>query len=196
MLDSLRSRPRCVFDISFVDLIDNMMCMFHDQFPNEAASVASNWSHFSGGLSRFLHNFLRLQDCFRDSPTGPCLEVDFDFHYADSVVTATGTVTWQAPEVRFLNLSNSLSSGEKYQIMPFTLSGAIEAFCSQQGSSHYTDETTFTVSRSSLSLAWSSEVEGFTTVLPDFGDVGVLNISGCTLADTGCRTDRMLRRPW
>lgn len=47
-----------------------MTSMFHDQFPNESASLASSWSSFSGGLSRFLHKFLLLQDCFYHSTEG------------------------------------------------------------------------------------------------------------------------------
>jgi hypothetical protein len=57
-------------DINFVDVIDSMMSMFHDQFPNESASLASSWSSFSGGLSRFLYKFLCLQDCFYHSAEG------------------------------------------------------------------------------------------------------------------------------
>ncbi|KAJ4993447.1 hypothetical protein SVAN01_00995 [Stagonosporopsis vannaccii] len=166
MLDSLWSRRRCVFDINFVDLIDNMMGMFHDRFPSEAASLASNWSHFSGSLSRFLYNFLRVQDCFCNSLTGPCLEVVFDFQCSESVIIATGVVTWQTPEVRFLNLSNCLAAGEEYRITPFAPSNDLKASHPRRSSNHYVDETIYTISRSSLSFNWDPVSKGFVTVLP------------------------------
>ncbi|KAJ8105884.1 hypothetical protein OPT61_g9909 [Boeremia exigua] len=169
MLKSLCSEPRRVFCINFVDLIDSMMGMFHDQFPYKAASMSSNWSQFSGGLSRFLHNFLRLQDCFCDTPSGPCFESDFVFQYSNSVLTATGNVAWQVPGVRFLSLPDTLPPGEEYRITPFALDDVLTAVRSK-ASDDYADDVTYTIPRSSLGFAWDSRKRCFKAVAPDYGD--------------------------
>lgn len=171
--------------------------MFHDQFPCEAASVASNWSQFSGGLSRFLHNFLRMQDCFRDRLTGPCLEVEFDFQYAKSAVTAIGVVAWQNPEVRFLNLHSCLSAGKEYTITPFTPSEDPHISQSALDSNHYVDETTYTISRSPLSFSWDAVRKSFVSILPSDVSTWVM-IGFCfpAVADTSCRTRNVSWRPW
>ena len=169
--------------------------MFHDQFPNEAASVASNWSHFSGGLSRFLHNFLRLQDCFWDNPSGPCLKVTFRFQFADSLLTATGDVIWQPPEIRFLNLPNRLSTGEEYRITPFVLNEILNPVRSQ-GSNYYIDQVSYTLLQSSLSMSWNSRKQCFKAVVPDYADVSTFGrppelstFKRQPCADAKCRGD-------
>ncbi|KAF2626735.1 hypothetical protein BU25DRAFT_459416 [Macroventuria anomochaeta] len=169
ILDHLRSNSQRVIDVSFVDLIDSMMGLFHDQFPNEAASVASTWSQFSGGLSLFLHNFLRVQDCFLDSPSGSCLEVNFDFQYADTILTATGNVAWQPPNVRFLHLTSSRFTGEPYRITPF-ISKEAHSPVSSPGYDEYIDQVHYTLPRSSLSFRWNSMKQRFEAIVPNYAD--------------------------
>ncbi len=175
MLESLRSEPHRVFDTSFVNLIDTMMHMFHDQFPHEKASMASNWSNFSGGLSRFLFNFLRVQDCFCDSPSGTCLEIHFDFQYSDSILIASGDVAWQVPGVRFLSLPDVLSTDEEYRITPFVLSD-FPAPVQSQLSNQYIDNVVYTICRSPLNFNWDSRKRCFKAIVPECQDVSTSNI--------------------
>ncbi|KAF1363736.1 hypothetical protein EJ07DRAFT_152512 [Lizonia empirigonia] len=169
MLEYLKGKRHRVIDVNFVDLIDSMMGMFHDQFPHKAAAVSSHWSHFSGGLSLFLQNFLRIQDCFKAIPEGQCLVVDFEFQYIDSVLKASGEVTWQLPEVRFLNLPNSRLSGEEYRITPFLLKD-LQSPVSSPGCDDYVDEVTYTIPRSAVSFGWDAMKQCFRTILPDSED--------------------------
>lgn len=170
MLEYLSSRRHRVIDISFVDLIDCMMGMFYDYYPNTSASVSSQWSNFSGGLSLFLQNFLRVQDCFLDTPDGPCLLVDFEYTYTDSVLTATGDVTWHLPDVRFLNLPISRVAGEEYRITPFRLT-EFHSPISSPGCGDYVDEVRYTLPRSVLSFRWDSLKQCFKAIVPNFGNV-------------------------
>ncbi|KAF9691225.1 hypothetical protein EKO04_010627 [Ascochyta lentis] len=183
MLEYLHSRRHRVIDVSFVDLIDSMMGMFHDRFPNAAAAIASNWSQFSGGLSLFLQNFLRIQDCFLELPHGPCLLVDFDFTYADYLLTATGDVTWHLPCIRFLNLRSNCFPGEEYRITPFTLKNT-HSPASLYGCDDYVDETSYTLARSSLSLSWDAMKRCFKTLVPSYSDVEPRNTETVLSATT------------
>ncbi|KAJ4316256.1 hypothetical protein N0V94_005535 [Neodidymelliopsis sp. IMI 364377] len=173
MLDYLSQKRHRVINVSFVDLIDNMMGMFHDHYPNAAASMSCQWSHFPGGLSLFLKNFIRIQDCFLETPDGPCLLFDFDYTYADSVLTATGNVTWHSPDVRFLNLPYSRSVGEEYRITPFTLKDC-HSNDGLPGRDDYVDQVTYTIPRSSLSFGWDPMKQCFRAVVPYYGDGDVL----------------------
>jgi hypothetical protein len=174
------------------------MGMFHDQFPNEAVAIAINWSHFPGGLSLFLHNFLRVQDCFRHSSTGPYLEIDFDFRYADSVLTATGNITWQLPEVRFIPLADRLYPGQEYRITPFILKDVLSPV-SSPGCDDYVDQASYALPQSPLNFRWDPVKQCFKARVPDYGDVSsaVSRVSpnsgsshtstvGCASADGSC----------
>ena len=172
MLECLQSKVRRIVDVNFIDLIDGMMGKFHDHFPNEAAVSTSSWSHFSGGLWLFLHHFLRIQDCFRQSSgdSGPCLEIDFDFRYADCLLTATGDVRWQLPEVQFFALAERLSPGQEYRITPFILKDVLSPF-SPLSCDEYADQPSYTLIQSSLSFRWDPIKQFFTAWAPDYADV-------------------------
>ncbi|KZM19162.1 uncharacterized protein EKO05_0009944 [Ascochyta rabiei] len=172
MLEHLHSHRHRVIDVSFIDLMDSMMGMFHDRFPHAAAATASNWSHFSGGLSLFLQNFLRIQDCFYELPDGPCLLVDFDFTYADYTLTATGDVTWHLPDVRILNLSSSRFPGEEYRITPFMLKES-HSPVSPYDCDDYIDQVSYTLPRSPLNFSWNAMKQCFQTVVPECGHMEV-----------------------
>lgn len=183
MLDYLHGNRHRVIDISFIDLIDSMMGMFHDRFPGAASSMSSNWSHFSGGLSLFLHHFLRIQDCFVEALNGPCLIVDFEYTYSDSILMATGDVNWHLPDVRLLNLPHICSTGEEYRITPFMLkefhSPARSPGGCDSSPQEYVDQVNYTLPRSSLGFNWDPMKQCFKTVLPDYEDVSQSFIAEC-----------------
>ncbi|KAF1928408.1 uncharacterized protein M421DRAFT_420953 [Didymella exigua CBS 183.55] len=164
MLECLRSKPQRIVDIIFIDIIDSMMGMFHDRFPNESASFASSWSHFSGGLSLFLHNFLRLQDCFQHSPHGPCLEANFDFQFSRWVLTATGDVAWQPPNIRFLHVPTTRASGETYRITPFVWK-EIDSPIRSPSCDSYVDQVEYVITRSPATFTWDPVKRCFNTVI-------------------------------
>lgn len=173
------------------------MGMFHDRFSNEAASVAPNWSHFSGGLSLFLDNFLRMQDCFSDLSNSPHLVIDFDFDYADATLTATGDVAWQLPNIRFFSLAASRLPGEEYRITPF-ISKEFHGPVSFPGCSDYVDQVNYTLTQSSLSFGWNPVKQCFRTVIPDYGDVSlvptIVGVVPPRLCLKRVRTKRLLLR--
>ena len=179
MLEYLQSKPQRIIDIDFVDVIDSMMGMFHDQFPNESALLASSWSSFSGGLSRFLHKFLRLQDCFyygtegmtvryhteylpTDTRIGPCLEISFDFQFADWVLKAFGDVMWQPPSVRFLHVPTKRAIGETYRITPYVWP---EEASPPSGESSYVERVDYEILRSHAKFTWDPVKNCFKAVI-------------------------------
>lgn len=141
--------------------------------PPKAAAVSSHWSHFSGGLLLFLQNFLRIQDCFKAISEGQCLVVDFEFQYIDSFLNASGEVSWQLPEVRFLNLPNSRLSGEEYRITPFLLKD-LQSPVSSPVCDDYVDKVTYTIPRSAMSFGWDAMKQCFRTILPESEDVSLI----------------------
>ena len=159
MFNYLRSAPsHRLIDISFVNLIDNMLSMFHDKNFSETVATTSSGSQFSdGGLSRFLHDFLHAQDCFLD---GQYIKVDFGFEYAEPFIKAIGKVTWQPSDVRFLALPGRLSPGEEYRITPFVPCDSLGA-----------QQVTYALPRSSLSFRWDSDKQCFRAIVPDYADV-------------------------
>lgn len=167
MLECLRSKTQRIIHISFVDVIDSMMGMFHDRFPTESASLAS---HFSGGLSAFLQNFLRLQDCFGHSAHGPYLEVKFDFQYANWLLTAVGDIMWQSPTVRFLHVPLTLTTGELYRITPFVWK-EVDSPIRSPGCGNYVDQVDYTIPRSSLNFHWDPAHACFVAIVPHFSSV-------------------------
>lgn len=173
MLDSLNGTNHRIIDVEFVDLIDSMMGMFHDRYPNAAAALSSNWSQFPGGLSLFLQNFLRVQDCFLEVPGGHCFIVDFEFKYVDSFLVASGDVNWQLPDVRFLNLSSSRSKGQDYRITPFVLKETYSPISpgSSSDGDDYIDEITYAIPRSPLTFDWDALKQCFKTILPTGSEV-------------------------
>ncbi|KAF3054109.1 hypothetical protein E8E11_011717 [Didymella keratinophila] len=167
ILEYLRSKPRRIIDVHFVDVIDSMMSMFHDQFPNESASIASIWSSFSGGLSRFLHKFLRLQDCFYHSAEGPCLDINFNFQFANWVLKASGDVMWQPPCVQFLHVPTIRASGETYRITPFVWQEVVGPTKSPgcDGSGGYVERVEYEILRSRATFTWDPVKRCFNTVI-------------------------------
>jgi hypothetical protein len=161
MLDYLHSAPsRRLIDISFVNLIDNMLSMFHDKIFREKVAPTSSGSHFSGsGLSRFLHDFLHVQDCFLD---GQYLKVEFEFEYTEPFIKAIGKITWQPPDVRFFALPERLSPSEEYCITPFMPRGALVVSGQR---------VIYTLPRSSLNFRWDSRKQYFRAIVPDYADV-------------------------
>jgi hypothetical protein len=159
MFDYLCSAPsHRLIDISFVNLIDNMLSMFHDKIFRETVSATSSDSQFSdGGLSHFLHDFLHTQDCFLD---GQYLKVEFGFEYTEPFIKAIGKVTWQPSDVRFLALPERLSPGEEYRITPFVPRDSLGA-----------QQVTYALPRSSLSFRWDFDKQCFRAIVPDYADV-------------------------
>lgn len=133
-----------------------------DMFQNQLSTTKE--SHFSAGWSRFLDDFLLMQDCFLVKPSGYYVEVDFEFQYSRSVLTATGKVTWQPPDVRFDYVSDRLFPGEVYRIRPFARCGDL-------------DQVTYTLPRSSLSFDWDASTRCFKTTVPSYVDVSKLRAS-------------------
>jgi hypothetical protein len=147
-----------LIDISFVNLIDNMLSMFHDKIFRERVALTSSGSHFSGsGLSRFLHDFLHVQDCFLD---GQYLKVEFEFEYTEPFIKAIGKITWQPPDVRYLALPERLSPSEEYRITPFVPRDSLGM-----------QQVTYALPRSSLSFHWDSNNQCFRATVPDYADV-------------------------
>jgi hypothetical protein len=175
MLEYLRSKPQRIINISFVNVIDSMMAMFHDRLPDESASLASSWSQFSGGLSLFLHKFLGLQDCFCHSAEVPCLEVNLDFQFARWVLTATGDVVCQPPSIRFLHVPTTRASGETYRITPFVWK-AVGSPIRSPGCDDYVEQVNYTVTRSPATFTWDPAKRCFNTVVGHFRDVSLSHL--------------------
>lgn len=198
ILKCLQSKPQCILDINFVDLIDSMMGLFHDKFPNESASLASSWSEFSGGLSLFLHKFLSMQDCFYHSAEGPCLEISFNFQYTDWAFIASGDVMWQPPNIRFLHVPMTRASGEAYRITPFIWKGLVSPARSP-GCDGYVDRVDYKIEKSPATFTWDPAKGCFHTVVRNVL-VGPLYLFECfecfehLQADAECRADRAVSR--
>lgn len=143
--------------------------MFHGRFADATPTVAT---HFPGGLSRFLHNFLRIQDCFVDHPCGSSIEVAFDFHYDHTILIATGDVTWQLPRIRFCPSPDKLFTGGEYRIALLKPNDPAKPLFRWSTGSHH-DQTTYTISRSSLSLSWDGNEHCFTALVPNYADVSI-----------------------
>ncbi|KAG9198418.1 hypothetical protein G6514_010181 [Epicoccum nigrum] len=161
IFDYLRSAPsHRLINISFVNLIDNMLSMFHEKkFRETVASTSSGSQFFDGGLSRFLHYFLHMQDCFLD---GQYLAVEFGFEYTQYLIRANGKVTWQPPDVRFLALPERLSPGEEYRITPFMSRDSLGV-----------QQVKYALPRSSLNFCWDSPKQRFRAIVPDYADEDV-----------------------
>ena len=162
MLDYLQSAPsRRLVNISFVNLIDNMLSMFHDKVFRETAAMTSSGSQFhESGLSRFLHDFLHVQDCFLEFLDGQYLKAEFRFEYTQPFIKAIGKVTWQPPDVQFFALPERLSPSEEYRITPFVPRDSLGA-----------QQVTYALPRSSLNFRWDSNKQYFKTIVPDYADV-------------------------
>ncbi|KAF3009432.1 hypothetical protein E8E13_000238 [Curvularia kusanoi] len=159
ILQCLRSKRHRLIDVSFVNLIDSMLSMFHEGCSDDMAAANSmGWgSHSPGGLSRFLDNFLRAQDCFVG---GQYLEVDFDFQYSQSSLRATGEVNWQSLDIRFLPLPERLSSGEEHRITPFMPRDSLG-----------TQQVRYSIMRSPLNFHWDPEKQCFAAIVPHYADL-------------------------
>lgn len=168
MLESLQSASHRLVDLDYINLIAMMLHESRNRLPSETAAVTT---HFSGGLSHFLYKFLRVQDCFLDRLNGPCIEIDFGFRYEQSILTATGRVNWQLPDVRFLPLPDRLTSGEEYRITPFVLGGTLDSSCGQRAG--VSDQVTYSIPRSSLNFCWNPTKHYFRAFVPDYADVSV-----------------------
>lgn len=144
--------------------------MFHYRYPGGSASLSSSWSQFSGGLSLFLHNFVRMQDCFQHSAHGPCIEAKFDFHFAQSALTANCDVAWQPPSIRFLHVPTTRVSGEMYRITPFVWK-EIDSPVESLGCEDHVDQVEYTITRSPATFTWDSAKRCFITTVGHFRDV-------------------------
>jgi hypothetical protein len=179
VLECLQSKPQHIIDVDFVDVIDSMMGMFYDQFPNESALMASSLSSFSGGLSRFLDKFLRLQDCFyyrtegmsiqdhteylpTDTRLGPYLEISFDFQFADWALKASGDVMWQPPSVRFLHVPTKGAIGETYRITPYVWP---EVVSPPGGDGSSVERVDYEILRSQAKFTWDPAKNCFNAVI-------------------------------
>ncbi|KAF1848155.1 uncharacterized protein K460DRAFT_403452 [Cucurbitaria berberidis CBS 394.84] len=147
---SLSGTSRQCIDINITRLIREIMETFYECH-HEATPECFAWSLGSGDLPRFLYNFLRTQDCFRHTLTGPAVLVNVSsLSCTSSVLAVVANLAWQPPDIRFNDIPKNVIAGEKICIIPRHVDTTLQ----YQSTSLYpmSDRTHYTVSGPSLNL--------------------------------------------
>ncbi|KAK7179567.1 hypothetical protein DPSP01_003651 [Paraphaeosphaeria sporulosa] len=101
-------------DVDLESLVHAMLDYYYldklDQRPESA------WALANGDLPGFAYNFVCTRDCFIDTCSRSCVQVDLLF--SPSLSSIVGEVIWQRPNIDFSNLPNSLPPGAPYIIHP------------------------------------------------------------------------------
>jgi hypothetical protein len=161
----MSENSRRVIDINTSCLIRDMLEQLDRFYAYTDMSKMVSWSASAGGLWNFLHTFLRNQDCLLETIEGACIIIDFETNYSGSIFHIMGHANWHTPNIRFLSLSASLSSGEEYCIAPSLPTirdkRSVESAC-------FLDDVRFRVLRSHFSdIQWDATKQCFRAVVPE-----------------------------
>ncbi len=96
------------------------------------------------------------------------------YGYRDSVLTGVGSVLWQLPNLRFLDLPTCRTVGEEYRITPLIRNDCLSPV-SSPGLDDYIDDVTYTLLRSPLAFGWDSVKQCFRTMIPTHSGVSSIH---------------------
>lgn len=142
-----------------------MIECLYDNYCSDNVRRYLKWSLGSGDLPSFVYNFVRTQDCFLHSLTGPCLAVDLSSRCDTSAMLAVvADLVWQPPNISFRDVPKYLRAGEHYYIAPYRvdsdLAHNLVPFRLVAETIHYT------MPPSSFPLQWDPSEKAFQGLVP------------------------------
>jgi hypothetical protein len=162
----MSENSRRVIDIKMSHLVRDMVERLDQFYAYTDTSKMVRWSASAGGIWNFLHTFLRNQDCLLETNEGSSIILDSESTYSASILHIAGHASWHTPDVRFLDLPTSLSSGEEYCIAPFLLTNNSSKH--SMGPMCLMDDVRFKLLRSHLhDLRWDATEQCFRANVPD-----------------------------
>ncbi|KAI2488392.1 hypothetical protein Ptr902_02525 [Pyrenophora tritici-repentis] len=166
LLQSIPKQHIRFIDIDVQDLVRGMIDALYDHRPGETAARNFRWSHGSEDLANFVYNFVYTHDCFRETPAGPCLYVQYTLDWTEyPCLSAVVHVASHPPMVQFCNVPVQIASMGQYVIAP-----KLVPVLSRLGTGsyqHYTGEVVYTVKKSSSMIQWDPKGGMFRAQAPD-----------------------------
>jgi hypothetical protein len=160
MANFLEHHHSHVMKVSMTRLVHNMISLLYNDNRSETTPRSMEWSLSCQELPSFVYNFVRLHDCFIHTRNGPKVKFDISQSYTGGILTAFTKFHWQPPRVTFPGLPSWLLDGGTYRITPrFDNIGLSTDDYSAFRRFNY--ESTYTVTRSTLSLLWNHDQEWF-----------------------------------
>jgi hypothetical protein len=143
-----------------------MIDAFYDDDPTHTAARNFCWSLDSGDLPSFVYNYIFMQDCFQNTPAGPCLFVEFSINWLTfPSIAITANVAWQPPAFEFKYVPTRIRPGARYVIAPYRRRIVEEPKLS--GHKQYHDFVEYIVTKSASAIRWDHTVELFRAQAPD-----------------------------
>jgi hypothetical protein len=169
MANFLAHEQSSMINLSMSRLVHDMISLLYSETCSETTTRRTmEWSLSSQELPSLVYNLARLHDCFIHTLNGPKVLFDVSQSYTRGVLTAFVNVRWQPPRVIFPDLPSRLFEGDPYRITPRFAS--IDLFADDNSEFHWLkDETTYTVTKSSLPLLWNDAEHCF--YVPDNQEV-------------------------
>jgi hypothetical protein len=169
MANFLEHEQSSMINLSMSRFIHDMISLLYSDNCSEITTRRTmEWSLSSQELPSLAYNLVRLHDCFVHTLNGPKVLFDVTQPYTRGILTAFVKIRWQAPRVTFSELSSHLLEGDPYRITPRFASIELRTD-DNSGFRWLKDETTYTVTKSSLPLLWDDAEQCF--YVPDHQEV-------------------------
>ncbi|KAH7552928.1 hypothetical protein BM1_07901 [Bipolaris maydis] len=92
----------CFINIDVFRLLHDMIDAFYEECTSQSALRNLHWSLGSGDLHTFVYNYISMQDCFENTPAGPCLFVKCSVDWLSfPLIAVTADIAWQPPAFDF-----------------------------------------------------------------------------------------------
>lgn len=152
-------------DIHLSCLLRDMTAGFCNRHSSDIATTHP-WSSDSGNVARFFYNFLCVQDCFQNTPAGPCAFISWSIKWSGSPwLDVTADVAWHPPAIEFRHVPTQTRPGAHYVIVPYR-EQTVEDH-KQPEYKQYPKFTEYVVKKSTSKVQWDHRAELFRAQAPE-----------------------------
>ena len=153
-------------DISLACLFRDMTDAFGEGHPSHITATSFPWSSGSGDLPSFVYNYLSTQDCFQNTPAGPCVFVNCSINwFTFPLVAVTANVAWHPPAIEFQHVPAQMKPRAYYVIAPCR--GRTVQDPQQSEHKQYPEFVEYVVTKSTSNIQWDQRAELFRAQAPN-----------------------------
>ncbi|XP_014556619.1 hypothetical protein COCVIDRAFT_26627 [Bipolaris victoriae FI3] len=166
LMQSFPENYACFINIDVSGLLQDMIGAYCKELTSPAVMRNLQWALGSGSLHSFIYNFISIQDCFKNTPTGPCLFVKYSIDwFSFPLIAVTADIAWHPPVFYFKLAPAQIKPGAHYGIAPCRRPVRQDAGISECKS--FPDHVEYVVTKSSSVAKWYHKGRFFLMQAPD-----------------------------
>ncbi|EUC42092.1 hypothetical protein COCMIDRAFT_29221 [Bipolaris oryzae ATCC 44560] len=166
LIQSFPENYACFINIDVSSLLYDMIDAFYEERTSHPALQSLHWSLGSGDLHTFVYNFISIQDCFQNTPAGPCIFVKCSIDwFSFPLIAVNADIAWYPPAFDFMVGPAQIRPGARYIIAPCRRPILQEPGIS--GCKSFPDYVRYVVTKSSSMVKWDHKAKLFRMQAPD-----------------------------